>query len=213
MGTIDGLVQYRGRSPSSLILDLTYASYKTWVCGRESPYLQFQQSRSTSKCLNRLFSCASPDTSAPALLLTDEQVTGVSGFLGSHVVDQLLKDGYRVRGWVTFTVSRVRLAELGLQQPSELLAPLKLLLSRKRSLLSLGETAWRSLESTTLSPTTSPRLLRVSGSTVHKGVSTHHLTGASGVLHLASPLVGKLPPAEMLDVRTHSSTPPSAPAQ
>ena len=151
--------------------------------------------------------------SAPALFLTDEQVTGVSGFLGSHVVDQLLKDGYRVRGWVIFAASRVRLAELGLQQPSELLALLKLLLSRKHSLLSLEETAWRSLGSMTLSPTTSPRLLRVSGSTVHKGVSTHRLTGASGVLHLASPLVGKLPPAEMLDVRTHSSTPPSAPAQ
>ena len=30
---------------------------------------------------------------------------------------------------------------------------------------------------------------------------SNHLTGVSGVLHLASPLAGKLPPAEMLDVR------------
>jgi hypothetical protein len=32
------------------------------------------------------------------------------------------------------------------------------------------------------------------------------LAGVSGVLHLASPLVGKLPPAEMLDVSIHSCT-------
>jgi len=31
-------------------------------------------------------------------LLIDAQVTGVSGFLGTHVVNQLLKDSYRVRG-------------------------------------------------------------------------------------------------------------------
>jgi nucleoside-diphosphate-sugar epimerase len=31
----------------------------------------------------------------------------VSGFLGSHVVDQLLKEGYRVRGLVVFTILHV----------------------------------------------------------------------------------------------------------
>ena len=34
------------------------------------------------------------------VMTPDCQVTGASGFIGSHVVDQLLKDGYFVRGYV-----------------------------------------------------------------------------------------------------------------
>ena len=33
--------------------------------------------------------------------LTYPEVTGVNGFLGAHVVDQLVKKGYRVRGYAT----------------------------------------------------------------------------------------------------------------
>ena len=36
--------------------------------------------------------------------LTFPEVTGVNGFLGAHVVDQLVKKGYRVRG---YAISRV----------------------------------------------------------------------------------------------------------
>ena len=34
------------------------------------------------------------------VMTRDCQVTGASGFIGSHVVDQLLKSGYSVRGYV-----------------------------------------------------------------------------------------------------------------
>ena len=40
----------------------------------------------------------------------------------------------------------------------------------------------------------------------HRWIGTDYLAGFSGVLHLVSPLAGKLPPAEMLDVRMRSGT-------
>lgn len=100
----------------------------------------------------------------------------------------------------------VRMIELCPHQPSEPLARPKSPRSRKRSPLKLEETALRSLELTTSLPTTSPRLSRVRPNALYGRISTDFFAGVSGVLHLASPLAGKLPPAEMLDVSVHAHT-------
>jgi len=95
-------------------------------------------------------------------------VTGVSGFLGSHVVDQLLKDGYRVRG----TARSAKVAavhEAFTSQPG-------------------GD-----------------RVEIVGIDDIIAGDFTKALEGVSGVLHLASPLVGKAPPAEMLDAAVNGT--------
>jgi len=95
-------------------------------------------------------------------------VTGVSGFLGSHVVDQLLKDGYRVRG--TARSAKVAAVQAAFSsQPG-------------------GD-----------------RVEIVGIDDIISDDFTKALEGVSGVLHLASPLVGKLPPAEMLDAAVNGT--------
>jgi len=95
-------------------------------------------------------------------------VTGVSGFLGSHVVDQLLKDGYRVRGTAR-TAKVAAVQEAFSSQPG-------------------GD-----------------RVEIVGIDDIISGDFTKALEGVSGVLHLASPLAGKLPPAEMLDAAVNGT--------
>jgi len=95
-------------------------------------------------------------------------VTGVSGFLGSHVVDQLLKNGYRVRG--TARSSKVAAVQQAFaSQPG-------------------GD-----------------RVEIVGIDDIITADFTNALQGVSGVLHLASPLAGKLPPAEMLDAAVNGT--------
>ena len=82
--------------------------------------------------------CQKP--SATEFSLISAQVTGVSGFLGSHVVDQLLKAGYRVRGWVISIVTCFRplsSTRTDLEPP----APPKLPLFGRHSLPNLMEIA------------------------------------------------------------------------
>lgn len=95
-------------------------------------------------------------------------VTGVSGFLGSHVVDQLLKDGHRVRG----TARSVKVAAVQAAFSSQ-----------------LG----------------GDRVEIVGIDDIISDDFTKALEGVSGVLHLASPLPGKLPPAEMLDAAVNGT--------
>jgi len=95
-------------------------------------------------------------------------VTGVSGFLGSHVVDQLLKADYRVRG--TARSSKVAAVQRAFaSQPG-------------------GD-----------------RVEIVGIDDIISDDFTKALEGVSGVLHLASPLAGKLPPAEMLDAAVNGT--------
>jgi len=95
-------------------------------------------------------------------------VTGVSGFLGSHVVDQLLKDGYKVRGTAR-SAKVAAVQEAFASQPG-------------------GD------------------LVEIVGIDDIIGDDfTKALEGVSGVLHLASPLAGKLPPAEMLDAAVNGT--------
>jgi hypothetical protein len=68
------------------------------------------------------------------------------------------------------------------------------------------ETTWRSLVLMISLAEISPRLSKVGANGPHRRFDTDCLAGVSGVLHLASPLPGKLPPAEMLDVRIPHGT-------
>lgn len=95
-------------------------------------------------------------------------VTGVSGFLGSHVVDQLLKAGYRVRGTAR-SAKVVAVQEAFSSQPE-------------------GD-----------------RVEIIGIDDIIGGDFTKALEGVTGVLHLASPLAGKLPPAEMLDAAVNGT--------
>jgi len=95
-------------------------------------------------------------------------VTGVSGFLGSHVVNQLLKDGYRVRGTAR-SAKVAAVQEAFASQPG-------------------GD-----------------RVEIVGIDDIIADDFTKALEGVSGVLHLASPLAGRLPPAEMLDAAVNGT--------
>lgn len=95
-------------------------------------------------------------------------ITGVSGFLGSHVVDQLLKDGYRVRG-TSRSAKVAAVQEAFSSQPG-------------------GD-----------------RVEIVAIDDIISDDFSKALEGVSGVLHLASPLAGKLPPAEMLEAAVNGT--------
>ena len=45
-------------------------------------------------------------------------VTGAAGFIGSNLVDRLLKDGYKVIGWDNLSTGRIRFLEEALKNPN-----------------------------------------------------------------------------------------------
>ena len=45
-------------------------------------------------------------------------VTGAAGFIGSNLVDRLLKDGYKVVGWDNLSTGRIRFLEEALKNPN-----------------------------------------------------------------------------------------------
>ena len=45
-------------------------------------------------------------------------VTGAAGFIGSNLVDRLLKDGYKVVGWDNLSTGRIRFIEEALKNPN-----------------------------------------------------------------------------------------------
>ena len=45
-------------------------------------------------------------------------VTGAAGFIGSNLIDRLLKDGYKVVGWDNLSTGRIRFIEEALKNPN-----------------------------------------------------------------------------------------------
>lgn len=112
-------------------------------------------------------------------------VTGASGFVGSHVVGELLREGYTVRGAVrSHNVARVnkshesfgdRFATVVIDDlvTSDLLAAVK-------GMMRCARPAYRMAE---------------------------HILGVDAIIHVASPLAHSAAPAVILDVRSSQKRP------
>jgi hypothetical protein len=114
------------------------------------------------------------------------QVTGANGFVGSHIIYQLLEKGYRVRGWAHLLRRHLLgFDHLFLNPRTARGAKIDLI---KATFSSYGDKF---------------EVVTVNDVAVHN--LSDHLEGVDAVIHAAAPLPGKGDPKALLNVRSLSS--------
>jgi nucleoside-diphosphate-sugar epimerase len=130
------------------------------------------------------------------------QVTGASGFVGSHVVGELLREGYTVRGYV-YTQQKPRLLVL---TSGVVVSSVR---SHNVARVSKSHKSFGDRFSTvTIDDLVTSDLQAVVKGTrcaraASSSMSLKHVLGVNAIIHVASPLPNTATPEVILDVRSN----------